>query len=952
MDAMPQLLISPLLREAADFKIDELNRAKDDFISRYHANVGHTTKSSTVMRVKSLLGDVIKLNPELEDDDDLGIISRYVERADDHSVSQSKFLKFEQQIRKKLDKHLSRLGVSTLHVELMKEVMDAGRTTASLSANPSGTDLDDDFEVVGGGELDEVLEKFEKQTFTSEDVDTEAIDAHLSGLFTRPIDKVLLDNVRDDLGTFGEEVLADGMEIDDEYLTWCIADLLRSDIVGEDKKATLAGYLRSPIALRELTSILNAKSIRNWNYKNADQGLPVTASQDYDGQYHIVFEESIIDLLFLYCLGIGWAMKLKSCLKTLARGAGSFDVTFLTPEQTNKREYFLGRNPAKPQTQTPLPSTVCSACHPPYPPAPMPPPPPPGMCPSPPPPLGMCPPPPPDPNMYLHHLPPRKIKMKNKVKYSWLMPPPPPSYGNLNSTRREKYIREFFMSRLPAENGSIPKVTPQEEVQASLIKTLVLEKHLRKAFDGEVYSGSAQFKSLAASLPHQTVLTVLKFIGMPEAFLGFFERYLSAKLNIGPAVRGAPDRVLPRARGVPEGHSLEMFFTETVMFFLELDVRQKAQSYLYRLGDSCHFVGDVEQYLAYEEQVAKFADVMGLDVEFADTQSIGLVTHHSGTTAISGPGVVSYARRVKKQLSICTTVFDWVRVWNITIGTYAAHLFGPLVNIMGKAHLDNVRNTYKIMFDIILDNRDLTTHLTHLLLTHLHLSPSFPIEPFAYLPPAYGGLGVKNPFITLNLADSIATDPNTAFQDYLDSEENYFTRAASNYALLDAQGRARKIQAIFDNDTTRMDAALGPTRDLSAFMRKEELTTHRENAPYPALPMPPFPAPWTPTPTPSLTTVYEDLLRAPFDVVLSSEKVGDDVRRLAGKGGMRSWRNLSGEEKWVLQLYGDECFEAYGGLEIWVGEMVPREVLRIVRGGVLEEGNEDDGSSVSDLTEP
>ena len=78
------------------------------------------------------------------------------------------------------------------------------------------------------------------------------------------------------------------------------------------------------------------------------------------------------------------------------------------------------------------------------------------------------------------------------------------------------------MSRLPAEDGSMPKVMPPEEVQANLIKTLVLEKHLREAFDGEVHSGSAQFKSLAASLPHQTALTVLRFLGVPVAFLDFF----------------------------------------------------------------------------------------------------------------------------------------------------------------------------------------------------------------------------------------------------------------------------------------------------------------------------------------------------------------------------------------------------------------------------------------------
>ena len=76
----------------------------------------------------------------------------------------------------------------------------------------------------------------------------------------------------------------------------------------------------------------------------------------------------------------------------------------------------------------------------------------------------------------------------------------------------------------------------------------------------------------------------------------------------------------------------------------------------------------------------------------------------TGKISINDPGAEDYARSVKKQLEACKTVLDWVRVWNDTIGTYATHLFGPLSNIMGKEHLQAVKNTYNAMFDIILDS--------------------------------------------------------------------------------------------------------------------------------------------------------------------------------------------------------------------------------------------------------
>jgi len=58
---------------------------------------------------------------------------------------------------------------------------------------------------------------------------------------------------------------------------------------------------------------------------------------------------------------------------------------------------------------------------------------------------------------------------------------------------------------------------------------------------------------------------------------------------------------------------------------------------------------------------------------------------------------------------------------------------------------------------------------------------------------------------------------------------------------------------------------------------------------------------------------------------------------------MKRWYQMSGEDRMYVQMYGDECFEHYGGLEVWCGEIVPAEVIGLFRG---EEDGEDDGSSV------
>jgi hypothetical protein len=391
------------------------------------------------------------------------------------------------------------------------------------------------------------------------------------------------------------------------------------------------------------------------------------------------------------------------------------------------------------------------------------------------------------------------------------------------------------------------------------------------------------------------------------------------------------------------------------LLVLELAVLQKTGTFLYRLKDSCYFVGTHDQHEAYEAQVTDFAKALKLHVSFEKDQAIGCLQLSPQTSSIEESKVSAYAHSVKNQLSACFTMFDWIRVWNKTAGTYASHLFGPLADVFGKAHLNAVRIAYKLIFEIVLDGKSLTAHVTNLLATHTKrplTSLSFALEAFIYLPVEYGGLGVKNPFVTMTLARDLCDTPDDLVTEYLASEEAYYNRAAEAYAALPPDAHSRKIEAIYHNDNERVCASLGANRYLNHFMTKEELFVHRERSNYPILHVQQCPSSYTDVAGPSLTKLYSDLLNEPYDDVPDGGKVRDEVQRLSGKGDMRSWNKLSGEDKWVLQLYGEECFEKYGGLEMWVGELVPQEVLKAVRGACWNESDDDSDSSVSDMTEP
>jgi len=217
MDVMPPLTVSPILRQVAGLKIDELNRAKEAFKARYRLDVRRSAEADTVARVKSLIEDVKKGNPDILNNDDLDDLGVYVDLAeDDWSFSEAKMLKFEEQIRSKLGKYLNRLEVSSLHVELMRNAMDAKDPAASTTTKDGSIEVDD-FEVVENGH-DEALAEFESMALTEREVDEVAIEAYLTNLLLNDGDQQEFETVRSELKDFSGELETDGVDVDQDFL--------------------------------------------------------------------------------------------------------------------------------------------------------------------------------------------------------------------------------------------------------------------------------------------------------------------------------------------------------------------------------------------------------------------------------------------------------------------------------------------------------------------------------------------------------------------------------------------------------------------------------------------------------------------------------------------------------------------------------------------------------------
>jgi len=952
---MASFTLTPIVQQAVEHRLEELERTKKSFERRYLSEAAESDQPSVIVRLERLLDEVKNLEPKLDEEDGEWLtetIQRCIEQAqDDSAISEKKLLRLEKSLRDKLSRFRNRMEVSCLHAQLIKEVTNAAKIeTATAKIEVVALD-DDDFEVVDH-ESEEVLEKFQEACSQPTNVNSQSIETYLSNLFTSEDEH--LQAIRDAMQAYGDDLSSGEIEVDEVCLTWIMTDLMKSERISHERKATLANYLQSPDALRELVATLNMMSYRDWNYRNAEAGLPVEVRKTKGGKHYVHVEVDIIDMLFLHCCAMGWAVKLNGCLKDFVHESGLFRCAPLTEAELDRRAFFFDApRPA------PAMGTACG-----------------GYLSPPPPPLpsvfqSIPPPPPPPLPLFNSRKGSRKKKKKrneNMYPIMSLAPPQPPPGAPLDveSLRRDDYQRHFFMSRLPRKDGELPEIVSSEDVQARLIKTLAVECKLRKAFDGKVCATTLAFDSIASTVPHQAVIKALRFLGIPEVFLKFFTRALEPKMSIRDSASNS-DRLLTPRSGVAVGHGLEMLFSEAVLLFLDLATHKATKSYMYRLYDRCYFVGTAIQVKSAEQEAARFSDIVGLKLRNTSSSgglSIGLLTmdlqgslclDKSQGLGVDEIRVALYATHVGARLKTCSTVLEWIREWNDTVGTYAAHLFGPLANVFDAAHRDAVKSAYRRIHSIVLGGSDLTTYVAKMLNPHLTCgleSMSFDLEPIIYLPQSYGGLGVKTPFVALASAAKISETGSGRIEGYVSEEAAYYKQAADRYARASGCQRQQRLETIFNNDLSRMISALGSEATSSLglaalpFMTEAEMTEHRERTSYPPIAGDLWNHGSVPVPVPDLFSLYRDLLGEGTDRIEESQRTKREVQRLSRKKDLKDWYRVSQVDKWMLQLYSEECFERYGGLDIWWADGMPVEVYNSLRGHMSDDDDDDCSSMV------
>jgi hypothetical protein len=185
---------------------------------------------------------------------------------------------------------------------------------------------------------------------------------------------------------------------------------------------------------------------------------------------------------------------------------------------------------------------------------------------------------------------------------------------------------------------------------------------------------------------------------------------------------------------------------------------------------------------------------------------------------------------------------------------------------------------------------------------------------YIFFPAELGGLELQSPLVDpLQIRDGLPSDPSHLLDDFLEAEaEAYRT----------AKIRFEKGQV---NRYSREDIFFVP-EDANTFMSFEEFTRYREEFNYGY--------------DGQLCDVFTKLLEQPSEESIEASAEVMTGLNVMNKNGLTekagitgNWRRMTPYWKWVVQTYGPEMMERFGGLNVVDNRLLPIGIISELRSG-------------------
>ncbi|CAA9958470.1 hypothetical protein PTMSG1_02028 [Pyrenophora teres f. maculata] len=865
---------------------------------------------------------------------DIRNLDRFIEQARfDSSVSSKVIADWEKTLLQYLSVQSTKFQYADLYGKLVTEWLSSETTTGG----DGDVEMSEIFEEIPGAKMLASRVEWEKNVFQAADVDEQELHLYLQELFVvnKKAGTAAIHELRQKVGEF-EKNFNDSAQFNQFTLRETIQGLQNSDLLSNEKRETLRDFLGNDVILMELCDILNIRmtALDRWTW-----GAEVRLEQrrKINGEFTIHFDSDLLQAIFLHHIGVKWSVFFKSAFSAMHKHeAWTRNATEIPKTDRIRRSYFLGDQGAK--VAASLEQRRKSMHHARY---------------------------------FAHQLLDfeaqqiemeegeeeaeygdyivKKRKMTGQAPVTAMVSSIP---GRTNQTARRstggkaprKQLASKAMRYSLQEDLDLDEDTETDEddddddadddesydyeddryrceskkpmeAKQSLLHLLSTEIIVNTRLHGELTCFRTIFDSWNPLLPHETILTILSFLGISDKWTKFFARYLHAPLKFADDPSSEPRL---RRRGMPGSHALSDTLGETVLFCLDFAVNQATHGVdLYRIGDDVWFWNkDYDTCANAWTSVVKFAEIMGVKLDEKKTGSVRIshideqtiddrlpegeirwgflrLDPKSGRFEIDQKMVDGHVEELRTQLQgKSKSVIDYIQAWNSYAATFFSSNFGKAANCFGREHVDQMLTTHRHIQDSIFPNSSIVKHLKNMI--EQRFSVKDVPDGFLFFPVELGGLELKSPFVgLLQTRESVEEDPFELLDKYEEYERDDYNAAKR---IFDKGTRSNKHRT--------GDANWKPS-DSEAFFSFEEFTKYREA--------------FASTGKANLVSTYKELLEFPREKPIdASPDLQFALARLSGHTNLRAilthWGSMEAYWKWIAQMYGPEMINMFGGL--------------------------------------
>ncbi|KAF2395965.1 hypothetical protein EJ06DRAFT_545287 [Trichodelitschia bisporula] len=476
----------------------------------------------------------------------------------------------------------------------------------------------------------------------------------------------------------------------------------------------------------------------------------------------------------------------------------------------------------------------------------------------------------------------------------------------LTCLRETTFGRTYFMSS---------KKQRPVNIKEAMHRLATTEMLVNSKLHGQFTMWATDFKWFGPSMSHETVCTVLEFLGVSKKWLAFFKRFLSADIVFEQDGPNAQPQT--RKCGLPLSHVLSDTMSEAVLFYLDYAINKWTYgSFLYRFHD-VWFWGQESKCIEAWKTITEFSKLMGLELNESKTGCVHIVDKVadgldkkgaralpaglpqgdivwgllrldgvSGRWLIDTKKVDEHVAELGLQLKACRSVFAWIQAWNGYFHHFFRTNFGRPAECFGQEHVRMVIKMFQYVHSELFGDEGVTSHLRAMIGERSGMR-DLP-EGFFQFPVNRGGLQLCNPFLALfAVLENTSKNPAAKLEEALDEAKAKYKGLSNAYEI--GEVPATHVGFLKEDELfISLEKYMSYAEDTS-----EELSV----------------ACW------KLTKVSEE------EMIKMSPEL---MRYMDNTPDHPYWR-------WALELYGPEVIERFGGLQMGERELLPLWLVAALR---------------------